>query len=303
VSHAWLALNVHHRGTAAENRLLAGTVSPLLQRLEADGAVRAVWGTRFDARGPHLFLLVGTAPEDAERVREALVGAVRRHLARHPAGEPFTAEEVERRHAECRGKAFWAADRRAGIAPAESWEAGVPEPGDFPHTLVRGMDPAAETAYWSASTRLFHRLVAAAAEGASTRAAVAWVAAADRALRKRGAAEEAWSHHAAALLPPLEARLHADRAGVLASLPAAVTPRNRALFEAAWGAPDPELEALAGEVVGATLAEDARSPVHRLRALRASTHAALLLLGLPVAAHVPLVLHAWARSLPRAEAA
>lgn len=299
----WTTLNVHHRGAAAENRLLATVMSPLLRRLTAEGAVRAVWCTRFDARGPHLFFLVGTGPGGADRVRSALVEAVRTHLAAHPAGDPFSAEEVERRHRECRGMHFCAADRLPGIAPADSWALGEPGPADFPHPLVRGMAPAAEEEYWGASTELFHRAVACAASGASVAGALAWVAAVDRALGARGAAEEAWRHHAGTLVLPLEARMRAEPAAVLAALPAAVSPRNRALFDRAWAGREDELETIAARIVAAAHREDGRTPLARVRAVRTAVHCTLLLLGLPVTSAIPLVLYAWERSLACAGAA
>lgn len=303
VRYAWLSLNVHHRVAEAENRLLAGTLAPLLRRMEADGAVRAVWGTRFDARGPHLFLLVGAAPGAEEEVEMALRESVRRHLRLHPAGEVFTPQELAERHRQCRGSGFWRADRRPGIAPPDSFEAGAPEPDDFPHPLVRGMDAAAEEAYWGASTRLFHRAAARVAEGAATPAAVGWVAAVDRALRVHGMAEAAWSHHASSLVLPLAERLRQEREAVLATLHGAVTPRNRALFERLWEERDEALERCAAALVAAALAPDARSPALRLYAVRTAVHGATLLLGLPASAELPLVLHAWARSLPPAEVA
>jgi hypothetical protein len=303
VDSSWLTLNVHHRGAEAENRLLASVASPLLLRLEGEGAVRTVWCTRFDARGPHLFFLVGTAPNARSRVADSLADAVGGHLALHPAGEPFPAAELERRHLECRGKYFTAADRLAGLAPADSWALGEPGPGDFPDPLVRGMSPENQAAFWSAGTGLFHHAVAEAAAGRATRAALAWMAAVDRALGARGLAEAAWRHHATTLVLPLAGRLQAEPEAVHAAVRAAVTPRNRALFDREWAEPDRSLESLAERMVAAASAADARAPLARLQAIRTAVHGTLLLLGLPVAVHVPLVLYAWDRSLPRAEAA
>lgn len=303
VPFTWLSLDVHHRGADTENRLLATVLAPLLRGLEAQGAVRAVWGTRFDARGPHLCLLVATPAPEHERVRAALVDGVAAHLARNPAGEPFAADVLERRHRECRGMYFTAADRLPGLAAPDSWATGRLGPDAFPHQVVGGMAPAARAAYWRVSTALFHWAVERAWAGAATAAAIAWVAAVDRALRARGMAETAWRHHAVTLVLPLGERIERDRAAVEAALPVAVGPRNRALFDRGWAEGDAALDAVAGELAGAVWADDAREPPARLRALRTAVHCTLLLLGVPVSAEIPLVLHAWERSLARAEAA
>jgi hypothetical protein len=123
----------------------------------------------------------------------------------------------------------------------------------------------------------------------------------DRALGARGLAEGAWCHHATTLVLPLAERLQTEPEAVHRAVRAAVTPRNRTLFERGWGKPDPALDAIAERIVAAASAPDARTPLARLQAVRTAVHATLLLLGLPVATHVPLVLYAWERSLPRAE--
>jgi hypothetical protein len=305
VHTTWLALNVHHWGTQPQARLLAGAVAPLLRDLSARGALRRVWSTRFDARGPHLFLLLGVDPAAAGAVRDEVAARVGAWLARHPSGEEIPLEERERRHAECRGKYLCPQDRAPGLAANNSWELAEQEPGGYPLWLFQRMAPGAEAEFWEVAAELFHWSVEQVAAGGGTRAALEWMAAVDAALRAAGAdPAEAWRYHATTLLTPLQDRLRDDEAGVLAALPASVGERNRALFDRVREAgPGPWTAAAARRLVAAVLADDARTPLERWRALREVNHCTWIRLNQPVSAHVPLVLYAWQRSLAPAGAA
>lgn len=296
----WLALNVYRRGDPAQTRLLAA-LAPGLAALEREGALRYLWCTRFDARGPHLFFALGTAPGEEPTVADRLAAALHDHLSAHPPDAPMAEEELRARHEACRGKALCAADRLPGMATEDSWSLRPHEAGGYPLHLLGGMGDRGD-GYLRAAAERFHWAVARAAAGEVTRAALRWIAAADRELAARGVAEAAWRHHATTLLPPLAARLESAEAEVRSALERAVTPANRARFEAAWDEGDPAAAGLARRLADAAL-DGARDRAAALRAFREAVHGTLLLLGLPVASHVPVVLHAWRRHLAPAGAA
>ncbi|HEX8321101.1 lantibiotic dehydratase C-terminal domain-containing protein [Longimicrobium sp.] len=296
---AWLAVNAYCWG-ARQSRLLSAAVAPLVRELHGEGLVRRAWFSRFDARGPHLFLLLGVNPGAEARVRGLAAARLEAWLAANPDAEPIPADERERRHAECRGKYLCSQDREPGMAPDGSVSVAEQEADEYPLWLFGGMAPAVEDEFWEAAIEV---LLWAADQGGTPSAgpAVAWVAAVDAALRAAGAGPDAWRYHATTVLPPLAARLRDEEPAVLAALPNAVGERNRAALDAGWAGPvHPFAAEAAARLVRAVLAPDTRSPMERWRALREVTHCALLTMGQPVSAHVPLVLYAWQRGLPRA---
>lgn len=293
----WLALTVYRRGGGAQDALL-GALAPVLRALASRGALGALWATRFDARGPHLFLLLEARRED--EVREALEAALRAHLRAAPPSPPMDEAELLRRHAACRGNALAPDHRLPGLAPADGWVLEPQPANGYPLPLLRGMEPAAARAFLDAASVAFHWAAARVAAGEGTRGALAWAAALDRALAAAGRAGEVWRHEATLLLPALGERL-ARGEDVAPSLERALSPGNRARFDAAWKVEDAETAVLARALVAAVHAPGVPEAA-RLPALREALHSVLLLLGLPVSAQLPLVLYAWLRTLAPAGA-
>jgi hypothetical protein len=296
-----LACNVYHWGRGPADRLLAECVAPAVRDLRRAGLAERFWFQRFDARGPHLFLLAGTAPGRAEALREALGARLDAWLAAHPSEEPLTDDELRTRHDQCRGKRLCALDAEPGIAPNNSVRWAPHAPDAYPLSLSAGA--AAHDALWG--------LLSALAEwnlgrlGDAGGAAVRWMAAVDAELRRaHPAAEGYWRRHAGTLLLGLEERLAADAGAVLDALPRVVGARNAETFGRVWDAVE------GGEAVWEPLpqllrmmlADDGRPLDVRLHMLREINHVVLGQLGQPVAAHVPLVLFAWLRGLAPAAA-
>lgn len=295
-----LALNVYRRGRAAQDRLLAECLAPAARALLDEGRIRRFWYQRFDARGPHLFVLLGGAGLAEARAR--LDARLAAYLAASPSTEPISENEVRALHAALRGKELCALDAEPGFAPVDSW-AWTPQPRDgYPMRFLAGVpdpdgvwDELTQVALWS-TTRL----------GGAADAAVRWIAAVDHALRWRGAPAEAyWRHHAATLLTGMDERLREDEDRVLAALPGVVGERNARTFARIWAEVDADAAAWApvDALVGRVLAPDGRTDASRRVLLRELNHAVLSQLGQPVRLHVPLVVHGWMRGLPVAAGA
>lgn len=296
------ACNVYHWGRGPADRLLAECLAPALDELRAAGPAPWSWFQRFDARGPHLFLLLGSDPGDAEALRARLGARLAGWMAAHPSTEPLSEAALRARHEQCRGKRLCALDGEPGMAPNNTLRWTAHPPDGYPLAFAAGVaeDEAfrrllGELAAWSLG-----RL----ADGAG--AALRWTAAVDVELRRaHGEAGGYWRHHAGTLLPGMEARLAADGEAVLAALPGVVGARNAAVFGRAWDAAEggePVWEGIP-ELLRIVLADDGRTAARRLRLLREVNHAVLAQLGQPVAVHVPLVLFAWMRGLAPAGAA
>lgn len=291
-----LACNVHHRGRRAEDRLLAECLAPAVRELRAEGLLERFWFQRFDARGPHLFLLLGTPPGRADALRGRLGPRLEAWLAAHPSEETLSDDELRTRHGQCRGKVLTVLDAGPGFAPNDTVHWAPHPPRGYPLAIAEGVADfdglwrlLSDVAVWSLG-----RL----ADG--TGVAVRWTAAMDAELRRAWPeAEGYWRYHASTLLVGLDERLQADEAAVLDALPRILGARNAATFGPAWEAAE------GGESVWEPLpdllrivfADDGRAMPERLHLLREINHSVLGQLGQTVAARLPLVLFAWMRGL------
>jgi hypothetical protein len=297
-----LVCNVHHWGRGPTNRLLAECLVPAVRELRGAGLARRFWFQRFDARGPHLFVLLGTEPGRADELGRLLSTRLEAWIAAHPSTEPLTGDELRTRHEQCRGKRLCALDADPGFAANNSVRWAPHPPDGYPLDLAAGV--AERDALWVLLSRL--------AEWTPGRlddapgAAVRWMAAVDAELRRaHEVAEGYWRFHAGTLLTGLHDRLARDEAAVLEALGRGIGARNCEAFAGPWAVVQGG-EAVwdgLGELLRVVLAADGRTMEQRLGLLREINHSVLSQLGQSVAAHVPLVLYAWLREASPALAA
>jgi hypothetical protein len=293
-----LSLNLYLDGWTEQTAALVEALGPAFGELHAAGALRRLWLTRFDARGPHLFVFLSTSPGGADAARARLGAALDAWLAANPERETIGPEERERRHAECRGKQLGPLDAAEGFAAPGSYAFAGQPPGAYPFYVFPD-----RPALWALLAELVLRNLGRLAAGASpTGVGLRWLAAVDRALAAGGAdPAEYWRYHATTLLMPLAERLEREEAAVLDALPRTVGERNRAAFDGVWAEPeDPAAGPAARRLVEAVWA--GATPGRRLAVLREANHCALLQLGIPVRTHVPVVLYGWLRNLQPAPA-
>lgn len=293
-------LHVYLGSAAAQSRLLAEAVGPEARALVEAGALARFWPYRFDARGPHVAVLLGGPATRAEEARARLAARVEAFLASAPEGAAADPAEAERRHAACRGKVLSPLDALPGLAPSPSYAfAEAPERGYF-FNLAPGMELdtleplLAEVALWAAD-----RLRAEGAAGSAVR----WVAALGRALERAGVdAAACWRLAASTYLLGLAERIAAEDPELAASLPRLVGERNVAVMDRLWdddggAAAAPGMERLAALVAG----WEAPAPGEREAFVREVAHCVLSQLDQPVRFRVPLVLYAWHRARAGAE--
>ncbi|HYW07763.1 MAG TPA: lantibiotic dehydratase C-terminal domain-containing protein [Longimicrobium sp.] len=290
------ALNVYFWGQEEQDRLLAECLGPAARELWEEGALVRLWFHRFDARGPHLVFLLGAPETRWGEARTRLETRLARYLAEAPSSMVMDGDELERRHAECRGVHVCSADTLPGMASNNSYRF-VDHPADgYLFRLTEGMNTnAVEHLLGEVALRSAARL----AGGSATFAAIRWIAELGTALARGGGdAEGLWRFYASTLLPGLHDRVASADPELIAGIPRLIGDRNRAVLERAWdvagaGVPAwPELGPLAEAVAGADV------PAARRRAfLREVTHNVLAQLGQYVRFRIPLVLYAWERAL------
>lgn len=295
---ARLVCNVYLWSGDDQTRLLTDALGPTVEELRREGLVGFFWFTRFDARGPHVMAIL-----DAEEARRAEVSARVRacldaYLTARPCTHKLKRTDLEKRHAECRGKRLCSIDAERGFAENNSYRLAGHGADDYPFRAAHGVVRAAEL--WRVVDDLCSWAVDRLTGQATAAASVRWIAAVDGALARTGASGAAfWEHHARTLLPGIGEKLEMARDEVLGSLAAVVGPRNRTAFDRVWHSPDPDPAAaeLAGKLMELVMDEDGRTLEQRWALLREVDHCLLSQLGQPVKLHIPLVLYAWFRNL------
>ncbi len=296
-----LTLNVYIHGWEEQQDFVTAALAPALRSLQDAGVLRRAWFGRFDARGPHVYVLVSTPAGEVERARRTLAGAVEAWLAAHPVLETLDAQTVETRHAECRGKRLCTLDDGPGFAAPGTYAFAADNARVYPLYVF-----PEDEAVWALLTEQALANSAGPPEGLSGSAAgLRWLAAVDHALAEAGAdAAEYWRYHAGTLLPGMAERLRENEAAVLDALPRTVGERNLAAMDRVWatvGAGEGgELADRARRLVQAVLA--GREPAAAWPLLREANHGGLLQLAVPVRSHVPAVLYGWVRALRTAAA-
>src|SRR5262249_44500109 len=138
------------------------------------------WFSRFDARGPHLFLVVSVAAESAGAAREELSSAFAAYLSTEERGESMPESEVEARHAACWGKALAVVDRAPGFAEDGTFVSFEQPAAGYPFFLAGG---AAGDGIWETLTeqsRWCVRELAKVAPRNATASALRWLGELDR---------------------------------------------------------------------------------------------------------------------------
>jgi hypothetical protein len=295
-----IGCNVYFWGAAEQNRILVECLGPSAASFRREGLARGFWFDRFDARGPHLFVLIMAAPGAGDEVSRRLSSRLDEYLAERPSATTLSSEQVSLLHAQTRGKALCPEDTRPGIAGNNSYVLFEQPATGYPFYLL-----GAEDELWELLDDLtswgIERL---AAPSPPLGAAVRWVAALDRELRRLGVAGDYWRYHATTLLLGLEQRLAAGEREAIDSLPAAVGPKNLETFARIWREaerqppPWPHIPRLAELLVAAR----GRVSSRPFAPLRETVHCFLKQLGVMVSVHIPIVLFAWHQSTQPQEA-
>lgn len=301
-----LAINVYQWGTPSQNRLLVDLLRPLMEELYREHRIERFIYDRFDARGPHVFLALTASSAYEEEITHRLATELDRFLARSPSVELLSAEEIEARHAACRGKALCAADRLGGFAENNTYRIERHDERGYPFWI--GQNLAHEEELWSLLTEqgLWSlRQLAACPEGLSVKAAIVWAAAFETALRRT--CEDAvsyWRYHATTLLPQLVERLEEEREDEVAgSLSHLVSEKNRAGFERVWESVDDWAEASPniGRLVEVLTPDRPSSGGKSWTPAREVVHLSLKQLGLGLRFQIPIVIFCWLKNLVAVE--
>ena len=280
MSHA-SALNVYCRTEADQNRLLTEIVGPVMEEALAGGRAESFFFDRFDARGPHVFVMLAAASEDdLAQLRESLAARLAPFLADLPIpGQPGE-EELRERHEACRGKALSSLDRLPGLAEVNTFAFADHPASEYPFDIWSGLERQAEFRRAFSEQSLWSIGQLAASGGKKSMGpGLRFLATIDRQLRRLDLGAEAyWRFHAGTLLPATADQIAADPAAAAASLAPVVNAANQAVFDRVYAAVGRE-----------AAAEDPR-------ALREVIHLSLKQLGIHLGYQIPMVTHAWRRS-------
>jgi len=303
-TYDYLGLNVYLWERQEQNRFLISCWKPALHQLRQAVENVFAWYERFDARGPHIFAVLGTPGGELSAAADLLQAHIERFLAERQPSQALDPDALAELHADCRGKALWPADRRDGLATDRSF------------ILQRHTGSGCPFSYWQpfddATRWEIERLVNRSTEWALARlpadrdanvqAAVSWCADFDQHLGKHvgpSRAAEYWRHHAGTLVRGLEQRWQDDSDEVRRSLPGLIKPSSAAAFGRLWH----DAESVAKDTSQSmgtmvrTIVENAPRQSVAWHAFREIHHSTLKQLGLFVRFHLPIIFFAWNRNL------
>ncbi|MEM7482694.1 MAG: lantibiotic dehydratase C-terminal domain-containing protein [Acidobacteriota bacterium] len=294
-----LAGNVYRWHLPEQTALLVNGLVPAIRDLRRTGSISHFWFDRFDARGPHLFLLLTVSPGRLGEVRRALGEAIRHHLSEHPASGEIGEDELALRHRQCLGKSLCVTDAEEGFAERDSvrWCA---QPADgYPLRLLRATSRPDEA--WRIFDRLADDVLRTLGEGTSAMAAaVAWLSRLEAVLGRAWSHPSVyWRHHAASIIRRMQTE--DDMAARLAEV---LGPANLDLLSRAWesessseGPTAAALERLLAIIPPGEHRPSETSPYTGAALLREVVHVTLKQLALPIHRQRPLILYGWKRAL------
>jgi len=288
-------------GWRDQDVLLVDCVRPMVNSLMDNGSIDFFWFDRFDARGPHIFFLLGANPRLCSRLSTAFSRQLKEYLRNYPSKDQVAYEEIEARHRECRGKTQCIIDRQLGYPSNDTVIAFRHPSFGYPFYLAPKQS-AAERVWALVSSISLQALqeLACRSEGQRNLAAISWIAALDRGLNAvTDCSLQFWRYYATTLLPALAEALQSDEPAVSARVRNIAGGKNEVVFSSVWENPAsaqrwPQIPGLLSAL---ELGRD-EPHLNAWKLLREITHCLLKQLGIPVRLHVPLVLHAWRLHLP-----
>jgi hypothetical protein len=299
----YVGANIYCWDQEAQNRVLVDCVQPFVAELRQELGLTRFWFDRFDARGPHVVLLLTVPLGEDLLVAERLGSRLSSFLSAHPPSGKTSVEEAEKRHLSCKGLTLCEVDGEPGLAPENSYRLFTHSAWGYPFRLTRGLPEETAAAAWGLLDELGSWTVsrlAAGPSGSTVRMAVRWLASFEGLLREiHPQPEQYWRFHASTLLFGLPKQLEENEAGVREALRSAVSPGNEQAFSAIW-----DEESRSGpcwpplrELLRCVLAEADPPAASPWRLPREIVHWTLKQLCLYVASEIPLVLYAWRRNL------
>jgi len=298
-----LGANVYCWSQPLQNRLLVSCLAPLADELRLELSFARLWFDRFDARGPHVMVVISVPPEAEAFALGRLGTALETFLAAKGAPSGLGADHAEACNLAVRGVALCQLDEAPGLAEEGSYALyGQPASG-YPFYLTRGLSDSLAERIWDQVSSLSLWAVAQIAGSAGNppvRAAIRWLASFEQELRlAHPRPEPYWRFHVGTLLFGLAKRLEDDETQALRSLPGAIGERNRENFARIWHEAKPgdgfcpALPSLVRDLVAAQ-----REAVANPWALpREIVHWTLKQLCVNTRNQIPILLYAWCRNL------
>lgn len=292
---AHLGINLYLWGHGNQDRVLIECIGPTVHELLCGGLCSTFWFDRYDARGPHLLLVLGVHADRWTAATSLLSSRLYAYLEARPSMEVMHPDELAVRHEVCRGKPLCGVDAEKGLAANNTYRVFEHEANFYPFPLICGVTASDEL--WTRWSNISLWTLGCVAKGESRLAAARWVATVAHALdTMAGGAEPYWRHHMERLIPGFRTRLRTVGARTVAA--EARTTMGAMGGDVLLTAFDeqavlneamPDIDDLMQIVIkGDGCVVERKWPL-----LYALTHTTLKQLGLGVPCHVPLILAAW----------
>lgn len=291
---AHLGINVYVWREGAQDRVLVECISPIVNDLLCGGLCQTFWFDRYDARGPHLLLVLGVRGENRSAATSLLSSGLDAYLESQPSMDVMPPNEMAFRHEGCRSKPLCDVDAEEGFARNNTYRIFEHKASFYPFPLL--LSVSASDQLWMYWCNISLWPLECIAKRQAWPAAVQWVAMVARALKMSGGAEPYWRYHMQRLAPELSQRLETVGAqAVSIELRRSIEAVGGGVLfttfheQAAFAEIMPDIDELVQVVVESSGC--VAKPAWQL--LYALTHTTLKQLGLGVRYHVPLISAAW----------
>jgi hypothetical protein len=289
-----IGFNIYYWGMEEQQRLLQHGLNAWAQDLRRQGWLQRLWFCPYDARSPHVFGIFTTTAAGENCVKTYLQDSIQKFIAHYPSHVQLSDQEVSERHGGCRGRTMNLADREPGPALNNSFQIFEHEHNGYPFQLNVGAANADEL--WERIDRVCIWALEQAG-GDVSRAAVRWLAAVDRSLKRQEIpAAGYWRFHAGSLLLGLEQSFKERPEMSREWLQNAVSPANQKIFSNIWNEEN-DLSVDIDGLVRLIISQQKSSLAQRFGLLRSINHFTLLQLGQIVLQEIPIILYAWQRNV------
>jgi hypothetical protein len=292
-----LGCTIYYFGEHEQDRLLVECIAPLARALRERALCRRFWFCRFDARGPHIMVVLTVAAESRAELEARVSAAVQGYLDASPSRIEIDQTVLDERHRACRGRTQSAVDSYAGLASNNSFLVHEHGPEHHPFVLGRGWSRSEHLWRFVDELSLWAIECLSTARGAATGPAVRWLASFERALAAAGHAPRAyWRYHAGTMALGIADRIASKELGAEDVL-ARIGDTNRGNLARLWqhdqedhGGPDP------AQLVELVLGDDELAMERRRQIVREVIHVLFLQLGVRASVEMVIILFAWLRA-------
>lgn len=96
--HKAIGFRIQYWGVEEQSQLIYGSLLPVVRGLYEGGAITRVWYDRYNLRGPHISLIVGSEDAHKDKVKRVIESALARYVRHRPSTRLLSIAELNSLH-------------------------------------------------------------------------------------------------------------------------------------------------------------------------------------------------------------